>query len=238
MRTLLVMIALATAAIAVRAAPADAQATCTSLRQTNTVEEAKLVALMNQFRADNRLGPLTATPALTRAAVSHSDFMAGSGLFQHDDVFTTSRRFEACGNGSGLNLAENIAGGNADALATFNQFKNSPEHRANMLGAFVAVGVGESVGTFQGFGGFPFWTVEFGSVVDGTVTPPPVPIPVPVPVPVPQPPPNPGPQSVICYAFGTLPASAFAGVCPFGTIPHVVPAGCLAEPFPFRQECQ
>jgi hypothetical protein len=141
---------------------ATASAACTSSRSTNTSDESSVVSLINQWRQQNGLGPLVATPALTRAAVSKSGEMAASGVFSHDDVMTTMARFAACGNNV-TNVGENIAAGNADPGATFSQWKSSSEHNANMLSSgFHAMGVGHAVSS----SGYSYWTTEFSNVVD------------------------------------------------------------------------
>ena len=141
---------------------AVASATCSSSRGTNTSDESTVVTLINQWRQQNGLGPLSATPALTKAAVSKSADMASTGVFGHDDIFSTMQRFNACGN-SGTNLAENIAAGNTDPSATFTQWKSSSEHNANMLSAaYHAMGVGHAVSS----SGYSYWTTEFDAVVD------------------------------------------------------------------------
>jgi uncharacterized protein YkwD len=141
---------------------ATASAACTSSRSTNTPDEATVVSMINQWRQQNGLSPLAATPALTRAAVSKSSDMASTGVFSHDDVMTTMARFSACGNNV-TNVGENIAAGNADPGATFNQWKSSSEHNANMLSSgFQAMGVGHAVSS----SGYSYWTTEFSNVVD------------------------------------------------------------------------
>lgn len=174
------------------------QATCTSSRSTNDSDEQQVIALTNQLRQSLGLQPLVATPALTRAAASHSDWMAATGLFQHDDVFTTLTRIAACGNANdSVHGIENIAAGNLDGQSTFLQWKNSPPHYADMTGSdAVAIGVAKSIGTFtyqgQTYTNYPFWTEEFSTTIDG---PAPGPTPVPTSTPAPTAAPTPVPTA-------------------------------------------
>jgi uncharacterized protein YkwD len=161
--------------------PAEASAACTSTRSTNDTDEATMVGLINSYRTSKGLPALTATAGLTRAAISKSQDMASTGVFAHDSISDTMARFSACGNSSS-SIAENIAAGNSDPNGTFQQWVNSPEHNANMLGAYTAIGIGRAYGTYssggQTYTNFAYWTAEFGNVVDtptsgttGNVTP-------------------------------------------------------------------
>lgn len=189
-------------------AQTHAQASCTSPVSTMSDVELQAFTLINQFRVDNHLAPLAFSPALQRAAVSHSVLMASTGVFAHDSLFATMARFQACGEQSSNGIiGENIAGGNPDAAATVKQWLDSPEHRANILtSGFTDTGISRVLGTFSSggntFNDFPMWTQEFSSgagspvpvpVPVPTPVPTPVPVPVPVPVPTPVPPPVPVP---------------------------------------------
>ena len=57
-------------------------------------------------------------------------------------------------------MAENIAAGNSGAAGTFNQWRNSAGHNANMLGNYSIIGIGRATG-----GGTygSYWTTVFGS---------------------------------------------------------------------------
>jgi uncharacterized protein YkwD len=147
--------------------PAFAISTCTSTVGTNDSDEQTVVSMINALRQNNSLPPLTPTSALTRAAHTKSDDMAKTGIFAHDDLTTTMARLAACGNNVTA-VGENIAGGNTGGAATFNQWLNSPEHKANMLNAnFKAVGVGRA---FASTGSVPvYWTTEFSNVVDSAL---------------------------------------------------------------------
>ena len=149
---------------------------CTSTHTTLSPAENSIVTQNNALRASHGLQPLVVSTALNKAAAMQSTTMATTGVFAHDTYTNTLARIQSCGNAA-TTIDENIAGGNADATATFSQWQNSPEHLANMLDSrMAAVGVSEvngiyvdSSGTTWGLplpGTFPLWTADFSDVVD------------------------------------------------------------------------
>lgn len=103
--------------------------------------EARVLALVNAFRADHGLPPLEREPQLDQAADYFAGYMADTGRLDHRADGTTpgarvkQRGYVYC------NLAENIAmeyssrGFAAEALARnfVEGWRDSPTHRANML---------------------------------------------------------------------------------------------------------
>jgi uncharacterized protein YkwD len=126
-------------------------------------EEAKFLDLINTYRAQNGLSPLALSATLSQAAQWMSDDMASNDFLDHTDTdgrdpFTRMQDFGYSANSMG----ENVAAGNADAQATFTQWKNSPPHNANMLNAtYQAIGIGRAQGGTYGW----YWTNDFGSKV-------------------------------------------------------------------------
>jgi hypothetical protein len=93
--------------------------------------------------------------------------MAANNYFAHDDLTRTwVQRVRDCGYSYNTYIGENIAAGNSSAQATFNQWKNSPGHNANMLSAnFNAIGIGRA---FQASATYDwYWSTEFGGYEDG-----------------------------------------------------------------------
>ncbi|HHH31745.1 MAG TPA: CAP domain-containing protein [Polyangiaceae bacterium] len=129
-------------------------------------EEQAFLQIINEYRAQNNLGPLAACTSLNRAAQGHSEDMRDQDYFSHTGLDNSSpwdRACDACydlGCGPSTAMAENIAAGNSGAAATFDQWKNSPGHNANMLGAsFTVIGIGRATG--GGTYGV-YWTNVFG----------------------------------------------------------------------------
>jgi len=136
------------------------------------VEEQDFLVMLNQYRQQNGLGALSACTSLNRAAQGHSENMRDQNFFSHTGLDGSSpwdRCCDACyalGCGPQTAMAENIAAGNSGALATFNQWKNSPGHNANMLGSsYTVIGIGRATG-----GGTygTYWTTDFGGATEAS----------------------------------------------------------------------
>jgi len=135
-------------------------------------EEAAFLVILNEYRASNGLGALTACTSLNRAAQGHSEDMRDQNYFSHSGLDGSSpwgRSCDACyeqGCGPSTAMAENIAAGNAGAQATFTQWKSSPGHNSNMLGGnFTMIGIGRATGGGQ-YGSY--WTNVFGGDSEGS----------------------------------------------------------------------
>lgn len=143
----------------------DACSGASDATTTLDAEEEAFLVLINDYRAENGLGPLTACTSLNRAAQGHSEDMRDQDYFSHTGLDGSSpweRACDACyeqGCGGG-GMAENIAAGNSGAAGTFEQWRTSPGHDANMLGGFSQIGIGRASG-----GGTygTYWTNVFGS---------------------------------------------------------------------------
>ena len=170
-------VALASAAGAL-AACTQAPASGDGARETNVAlrdleaQEAEFLRLINGYRVSKGLGPLVATRLLGQVAYDHSLDMATHAYFDHADQQGHSPfdRMRAAGYQGGW-MAENIAAGNDSAAATFDQWKSSPGHDANMLGThYKAIGIGRAHADASPYGWY--WTTDFGDVVDGSEIPP------------------------------------------------------------------
>ena len=98
--------------------------------------------------------------------------MRDNNYFAHEGLDNSSpwdRCCDACymqGCGPTTYMGENIAAGNSDAQNTFNQWKNSPPHNANMLGAnFTVMGIGRATGGGQ-YG--VYWTNDFAGATEAS----------------------------------------------------------------------
>ena len=77
--------------------------------------------------------------------------MRDQDYFDHTGLDGSSPGDRACGacfeSCQSVGFGENIAAGNSDAEATFNQWRNSSGHNANMLGdRYEVVGLGRATG--------------------------------------------------------------------------------------------
>jgi hypothetical protein len=149
-------------------------------------EKTAFLTLINQYRQQNGLPPLSVSSALTTAAQLHSEDMARRNYFSHTtpEGKTFVDRIRDAGYTYNTCLGENIAAGFSTAQSVFEAWKNSPGHNQNMLNpCFKAIGIGlayDAGSTYKWY-----WTTDFGGVDDsggsggggGGPSPPPPPPP-------------------------------------------------------------
>ncbi|MER7464597.1 CAP domain-containing protein [Streptomyces sp. NPDC097981] len=124
----------------------------------HSAEEAAVLALVNQERAQAGCGPVRANPPLAALAGAFSKDMATRGFFAHTDPDGNTPWDRATKAGLGGLGGENIARGQGDAQSVMNAWMNSPGHKANILNCeFRTLGVGVY---FAADG--PWWTQDFG----------------------------------------------------------------------------
>jgi uncharacterized protein YkwD len=96
--------------------------------------------------------------------------MAVKNYFNHNDSSGRNpfSRISSFGYDFSGTAGENIAAGNSTAQATFEQWKSSPGHNANMLNlTYRVIGIGRIGNTSSSYKWY--WTTDFGSEVDETV---------------------------------------------------------------------
>lgn len=133
------------------------------------VVERLLVQKVNAYRADAGLPALVASRTLDGEAQSWSAHMADARDFNHDPSMSARLRAGVDGaqlSGVGENIAYAIRGDAATgktpeqiADSLFAQWKDSPAHNRNMLGAYTVTGVGVSYE-----GGRVYATQKFAAV--------------------------------------------------------------------------
>lgn len=130
-------------------------------------QEAEVLDLINQYRARYGLAALRVSPQLTGSSRWMSLDMARNGYFGHVDSLGRNpfTRMAAFRYGYPTSQGENIAAGNADARNTFIQWRDSPEHNANMLNSsYCVIGVGRI--SLDGSVYHWYWTTDFGGYDD------------------------------------------------------------------------
>jgi uncharacterized protein (TIGR03437 family) len=142
------------------------------LAQTPTLdaEELAFLKLINDYRAQNGLGTLKASIALTNAAKWMANDVATHNYFAHYDSLNRDpkERMVAFGYAYLTAWGENIAAANPTAAGAFNQWKNSPAHNQNMLNpSFKVIGIGRAYGPASSWGWY--WVAKFGGHVDATL---------------------------------------------------------------------
>jgi uncharacterized protein YkwD len=115
------------------------------------VVEAQIIEMTNAYRGRQKLGPLTASASLAKAARVYAAFLAKSGQFSHtadgreagDRI--TSAGYQWCQVGENLAMHLDSRGFEARALAakSVEGWINSPPHRANLVAPYMTeIGVG------------------------------------------------------------------------------------------------
>lgn len=132
-----------------------------------TSEECRALGEINAFRKANGRQPLVLSATLGAAAEHHSQDMARRNYFRHNLSKRVSWSDNIRKHGyDGSPLAENIAAGNAGAVATVRQWINSEGHRRTMLrGDLKAIGIGAARDDGSRYGWY--WTTTFGGATDG-----------------------------------------------------------------------
>jgi uncharacterized protein YkwD len=160
-------------ALGLAAPPAVAGPNCT-VDASIDGEEQEFLRLINDYRGQNGLAALALSDSLASSAAWKSQNMATEGYFAHDDTpigRTWDQRLRDCGYTYNTWLGENIAAGNGTAAATFQQWRNSSGHNANMLNAnYNAIGIGRAYVAGSPYGWY--WTTDFGGVADAPSQPP------------------------------------------------------------------
>lgn len=132
-----------------------------------TPEELALSVLINQFRAENGLAPLTLSVQLGAAARHHAESMA---VFDYFDSYLVpegidfDRNIANFGYPGGY-VGVDVAAGEAsdDAATVFGQWLASPSQRGNLLNpGFLAIGIGGASNPESSFRNY--WVATFGDV--------------------------------------------------------------------------
>jgi len=203
-----------------------------------TDDEAALLGLINDYRAQNGLSPLAVSPTLSAAARWMSEDMAEHNYLGHIDSLGRDprERMQAFGY-AGSGWGEVIRGGSSTPEGAFEAWRKSPEHNTVMLiDGFVLAGVGQAYNPESPYRWF--WTVDFGDYDDSlpgsptptrTPTPTPSATPTPSPSPTRSPTPTPPPRRMVgCPTAGKWSVAVWTGSD--GTPTGEALATCAAGP--------
>jgi uncharacterized protein YkwD len=153
-------------------------------------EEASFLAILNDYRAQNGLGPLVLDERLNTVARWMANDLAAHNYFSHTDSLGRDPfdRMDQLGYTVNTWRGENLVAGTEGAAYAFQMWQGSDGHRANMLGAnYTSVGIARAYSVSSDFGWY--WATEFGGDAVGAPPPQqPAPAPPPAPEPEPQPP--------------------------------------------------
>ena len=152
-------------ALAMPAAPTSADPQLDS-------DELAFVTLINNYRAQNGLGPLSIDWEMQASSDWMSTDMGQKAYFSHTDSLGRDPWTRMCDFGYCYNtwMGENIAAGFSTAQSVFTAWQNSPGHNANMLGAnYNAMGISKVCTTGSPYN--CYWTNDFGGVNSGSLPP-------------------------------------------------------------------
>lgn len=122
--------------------------------------EADFVSLLNTYRAQNGVGPLTVSPTLSRAAQWMANDLASHNAFSHTDSLGRSFQTRILQCGATGFLGENVAGGGTTAAFLLQNWQSSGGHNATMLNPnFKQIGIAFALGGPYG----TTWVADFGS---------------------------------------------------------------------------
>ncbi|MFM8250383.1 MAG: CAP domain-containing protein [Planctomycetota bacterium] len=114
----------------------------------------------NEMRGTRGLWAHRINPALTSAAQDHASYMARTRDFSHYGNGGPSGRAARYGFAGGV--LENIAWGYGDVNSTFNTWRNSSGHWANMTSSTTDAGFGFAIAA----DGTPYWVAVYGTAGD------------------------------------------------------------------------
>jgi uncharacterized protein YkwD len=164
--------ALALFALALALAIGIGGASTTSADPQLDSEEQQFVTLINNYRAQNGLGPLAIDWELQASADWMSDDLGRNAYFSHTDSLNRDPWTRMCDFGYCYNTykGENIAGGFTTAQAAFTAWQNSPGHNANMLGShYTVMGIARVYTAGSPYSWY--WTNDFGGQASGAAPP-------------------------------------------------------------------
>lgn len=200
---------------------AHAAGTCQVADFSLDSEERQFVELLNTYRQQHGLRPLTVSESLTRASAWLVVDLSSKNYFSHTDSLgrAPQARVEDCGYRSPA--GENIAAGTHwdTALEAFEAWKASKGHNENMLYPdYMQVGVARVHAPGSQYGWY--WATEFGIADDGTNLMAPAPVATPA---APTTPPAPAPALTPTPA-ATLPPAPSPAATPPVVVPTAMPS--------------
>jgi uncharacterized protein YkwD len=149
-------------------------------------EEGSFLAIVNDYRAQNGLGPLVIDERLNGVARWMANDLATNNYFSHTDSLGRDpfTRMDQLGYAVNTWRGENLVAGTMGASESFVMWRDSEGHRANMLGSnYTSIGIARAYSASSSFGWY--WATEFGG--DAVGAPPPQAPVQPAPAPQPEP---------------------------------------------------
>jgi uncharacterized protein YkwD len=142
---------------------------CDVVDTTMDSEEQAFLRLINAYRMQHALGPLSLSGSLNRSASWMAKDLATGNYFGHQDSGGRSPSTRAAHCGYPQGAGENLAAGKSWSTAqkAFDAWKGSAEHNANMLTrSYRQIGIARHYGNSSNYGWY--WVTNFGNTNDGT----------------------------------------------------------------------
>ena len=142
-------------------------------------EEQAFLGTLNDYRAQNGLGPLTLNDTLNNVARWMATDLGANNYFSHTDSLGRDpfQRMDQMGYAYNTWRGENLVAGTETSPYAFQLWRDSPGHNANMLGDhYTVIGIARVYNATSNYGWY--WATEFGG--EGGAPPPPAPTQAPV----------------------------------------------------------
>jgi uncharacterized protein YkwD len=173
-------VVLVTTALPASTRPAQAATNCDVPDFSLDAEETAFLTIINNYRTQNGLATLNASPSLNRASVWMGADMAAKNYFNHTDSLGRQwdQRMAQCdvARVPPSLWSENIAAWYETAASVFDGWKNSPGHNQNMLNpGFRSIGIARVASTLPTAKNTTpgwYWVTDFSNEVI-TAPPPP-----------------------------------------------------------------
>jgi uncharacterized protein YkwD len=133
--------------------------------KTRDRETRRFLVLINRYRMQKSLRPLSMDRTLQRAAQWMSDDMAAKSYLSHNDSRGRDpfKRLAAFGYNYNTNKGENVAAGQKTAEEALESWQSSKGHNRNMLDPqFTVIGIGFSYEKNSKYGWY--WATSFGGL--------------------------------------------------------------------------
>jgi len=150
-------------------------------------EEQAFLTLINEYRTQNGKPALVTDDRLNASAdwfatdMATDNYWASNHYDNEDPPRSPGQR--AAAFGFNAPVGENLAGGFTTAQSVFDAWKASPGHNANMLGNYVAIGIGRAYSPTAYYGWY--WATDFAPYVPPYTTTAPTNTPAPTASPAP-----------------------------------------------------
>jgi uncharacterized protein YkwD len=148
---------------------AEASATCGVADTTFDEAEQAFLGIINQYRTNNGLQPLTVSVNLNQSASWMAQDLATKNYFSHRDSMGRDSQTRIAECGATMNSGENLAAGTIidSAVSAFGLWRSSSGHNQNMLfPSYTQIGIARAYNPASRYKWY--WVTTFSVPDDGT----------------------------------------------------------------------